>query len=57
MSVNHAGKEECIDNFVIKACYQFLDKEEYHDFNYALNASLVLMSCSIHLEGKNQIVD
>ena len=57
MSVNHEGKQECIENEVIKACYWFLDKEEYNDFNYALNASLVLMSCSIHLDGKKQIIN
>ena len=53
MSINHQGKQECIDNEVIQSCSWFLDEDFNADsFDYALNASLVLMSCSIHLDGK-----
>lgn len=56
MSVNHAGKQECIDNHVINSSSWFLD-ESYTDlYEDALNTSLVIMSCSIHLDGKKQIV-
>lgn len=56
MSVNHMGKQECIDNFVIKSSSYFLDESYTYLYEDALNASLVIMSCSIHLEGKKQIV-
>lgn len=57
MSVNHQGKQECIDHQVIKSSSWFLD-ESYSDiYEDALNASLVIMSCSIHLDGKKQIVN
>jgi hypothetical protein len=57
MSVNHKGKQECIDHKVIKASSWFLD-EGYSDlYEDALNASLDIMSCSIHLDGKKQIVN
>ena len=57
MSINHQGKQECIDNQVIKSCSWFLDPEYSESMTDALNASLVLMSCSIHLDGKKQIVN
>ena len=57
MSVNHQGKQECIDNRVIKSCSWFLDAEYTDSIDDALNASLVIMSCSIHLDGKKQIVN
>jgi len=57
LSINHQGKQECIDNKVIKACSWFLDEEYSDSYEDALNASLVIMSCSIHLEGKKQIVN
>jgi len=56
MSVNHAGKQECIENFVIKSSSYFLDESYTYLYEDALNASLVIMSCSIHLDGKKQIV-
>lgn len=57
MSVNHQGKQECIDHKVIKASSWFLDEEFTDQYEDALNTSLVIMSCSIHLEGKKQIVN
>ena len=54
MSINHEGKEECIKNCVITRSYTYLGSKSKE---LRLNASLILMSCSIHLEGKNQIVD
>lgn len=56
MSINHEGKQECIDNKVIEASYVFLEESDQRSYEDALNTSLILMSCSIHLEGKNQIV-
>lgn len=57
LSINHDGKQECIDNKVIKACSVFLDEGDGDNIEDALNASLIIMSCSIHLEGKKQIVN
>jgi len=57
MSINHDGKEECIENGVIATCYKYLELSGERSYEDALNTSLILMSCSIHLEGKNQIVD
>ena len=57
MSINHDGKQECIENKVIARSYEFLLESEDRSYEDALNTSLILMSCSIHLEGKNQIVD
>ena len=57
MSVNHSGKQECIDNKVIRSSSHFLDPGYSDSYDDALNASLVIMSCSIHLDGKKQIVD
>ena len=57
MSINQDGKQECIDNNVIARSYDFLQARREHSYDDSLNASLILMSCSIHLEGKNQIVD
>lgn len=42
---------------VIKSSAFFLDKGFVDSYDNALNASLVIMSCSIHLDGKKQIVD
>jgi hypothetical protein len=53
MSINHAGKQECIDTRVIEHAWRYLDSEHYQK---RLNASLVLMACTIHLEGKKQAV-
>lgn len=53
MSINHEGKDECIEHRVIARSYTYLH-EPIKDLR--LNASLILMSTSIHLEGKNQIV-
>jgi hypothetical protein len=52
MSKNHAGKQECIDNFVIRSSSWFLDETYSDSYEDALNASLVILSCTIHLEGK-----
>lgn len=56
MSINHEGKQECIENNVILRSYKFIIEGPNRSYEDALNASLILMSCSIHLEGKNQIV-
>ena len=56
MSINHDGKQECIDNLVIRSSSYFLDEMYTDQYEDALNASLVIMSCSIHLDGKKQIV-
>lgn len=53
MSINHEGKQECIDNNVILRSYKFIIESPNRSYEDALNASLILMSCSIHLEGKN----
>jgi hypothetical protein len=53
MSINHDGKQECIDDKVILNAWRYLDS---HNQQERLNASLVLMSCSIHLDGKKQAV-
>lgn len=58
MSINHEGKNECIENKVIERSYGFLiDQSEERSYDDALNTSLILMSCSIHLDGKKQIVN
>jgi hypothetical protein len=57
MSINHDGKQECIDFKVISKCSWYLDEECTQSYEDSLNASLVLMSCSIHLDGKKQIVN
>jgi len=48
MSINHAGKAECNENNVITASSWFLDETYTDQYEDALNASLVIMSCSIH---------
>jgi len=53
ISVNHDGKEECIEHRVIATCYKYLALTKKRSYEDALNTSLILMSCSIHLEGKN----
>jgi hypothetical protein len=57
ISKNHQGKQESIDNFVIKSASFFLDPSFSESYEDALNASLVIMSSSIHLDGKKQIVN
>lgn len=57
MSINHEGKDECIENKIISTSYVYLLETPEHSYEDALNTSLILMSTSIHLEGKNQIVD
>ena len=57
MSINHDGKMECIENKVIARSFVYLAISPERSYEDALNTSLILMSCSIHLEGKNQIVD
>lgn len=53
ISINHDGKQECIDDKVILNAWKYLDSTIYEE---RLNASLVLMSCTIHLNGKQQAV-
>lgn len=53
ISINHEGKQECIDDKVILNAWRYLDAAELQK---RLNASLVLMSCTIHLDGKKQAV-
>ena len=57
MSINHTGKQECIDFKVIEKSYPYLIAGPGRAYEHALNTSLILMSCSIHLTGKNQIID
>jgi hypothetical protein len=57
MSINKDGKEECIENRVIERSYTYLIADQQRPYEDALNTSLILMSCSIHLEGKTQIID
>lgn len=57
MSLNHEGKQECIDNKVIERSYTYLIAGNGRSYEDALNTSLILMSCSIHLEGKTQIIE
>lgn len=53
ISINKAGKQECINDKVILSVSKYLTSESYDD---RLNTSLVLMSCTIHLDGKKQAV-
>ena len=55
MSINHKGKEESIEHKIILRSYTFI--EDDHSYNDQLNTSLILMSCSINLDGKKQIVN
>ena len=57
MSINHVGKEECIEHRCIATSFVYLALSDERSYEDALNTSLILMSTSIHLEGKNQIVD
>ena len=57
MSINHEGKEECIEHKIIATSFVYLALSDERSYADALNTSLILMSTSIHLEGKNQIVD
>lgn len=57
MSINHEGKEECITNKVIERSYSYLIAGPGRSYEDALNTSLILMSCSIHLQGKKQIIE
>jgi len=53
LSVNETGRQLCIENELIKRSYKFLGMDRTYE--EALNTSLLLMSCSISLEGKRQI--
>jgi len=53
MSINHTGKEECIEHKIIATSFVYLALSETRSYEDALNTSLILMSTSIHLEGKN----
>jgi len=53
ISVNHKGKDECIKEKIIDASSPFLSSEILQERIYA---AFTIMSCAIHLEGKNQIV-
>ena len=57
MSINHMGKDECIEHKIIETSFKYLALSEDRSYEDGLNTSLILMSTSIHLEGKNQIVD
>lgn len=54
ISLNHDGKQEAIDNKVILFAWRFLSSTDFQD---RFNASHVLMSCTIHLDGKKQAVN
>jgi hypothetical protein len=51
ISINPHGKQECIDTKVVLNAWKYLDSDHYQE---RLNASLVLLSCTIHLDGKKQ---
>jgi len=53
ISINHDGKQECIDDKVILHAWKYLESDVYEE---RLNASLVLMSCTVHLNGKQQAI-
>ena len=53
ISLNHEGKNECIEQKVIERSYGYLIASQQRSYEDALNTSLILMGCSIHLEGKN----
>ena len=53
MSINHEGKEECIEHKIIATSFVYLALSQERSYADALNTSLILMSTSIHLEGKN----
>lgn len=57
MSINQEGKSECIEQKVIERSFSYLIASNKRTYNDALNTSLILMSCSIHLEGKFQIIN
>ena len=57
MSLNQEGKSECIEQKVIERSFSYLIASNKRTYNDALNTSLILMSCSIHLEGKFQIIN
>lgn len=54
ISMNHEGKQEAIDYKVILNAWKFLSSS---DFQSWFNASHVLMSCNVHLDGKKQTVN
>jgi len=51
-SINMKGKQECIENQISRRSYKFLIDGPGRSYEDALNTSLILMSVSIHLEGK-----
>lgn len=53
ISVNHKGKNECIEELVIDAAWPYLSSNVLQERIYA---AYVLMSCGVHLHGKYQIV-
>lgn len=53
IGVDPEGKQECIDTNAIIAATRFLKSNQ---INEILNSSAVIMSCTIHLEGKKQAV-
>jgi len=53
LSVNEVGKQFCIDNKLISRSFKFLSPGRTYE--ETLNTSLLIMSCSINLEGKRQI--
>ena len=56
-SINSTGKQECIENQISRRAYKFLIDGPGRTYEDALNTSLILMSVSIHLEGKQNIVN
>ena len=53
VSINHEGKQECIDHAVLLHAWRYLESAVYAE---RLNASLVLMACTVHLTGKQQAI-
>lgn len=52
--MNHEGKQEAIDHKVILNTLKFLSSSDYQTW---FNASHVLMSCTVNLDGKKQAVN
>ena len=50
------GKDECVEAKIIKRSYKFLIDEGGRTYETVLSASLILMSCTIHQDGKRQII-
>ena len=50
------GKQESVDNAMSVAAYEFLKKSPATSYESNLSTSLILMSLSIHEDGKRNMV-